>query len=115
MENNIIDVKNLTKIYKDGNVLAVNNISFSIRKGEIFALLGPNGAGKTTTISVLATLLKSTKGECYVNNYNVKKHPDKMNLPLRPSNKLYNKPAILLQHKYGKTLYIVKLEGLSLL
>ncbi|UCC20718.1 MAG: ATP-binding cassette domain-containing protein [Promethearchaeota archaeon] len=76
--NNIIEVKNLTKIYEEGNVLAVDDISFNIKKGEIFALLGPNGAGKTTTISVLATLLSSTNGETFVNNYDVSKDPDKV-------------------------------------
>ncbi|MHA1274272.1 MAG: ATP-binding cassette domain-containing protein [Promethearchaeota archaeon] len=73
MNENIIEVKNLTKIYEDGNVLAVDNISFSIRKGEIFALLGPNGAGKTTTISMLATLLFPTKGKAIVNSFDVEK------------------------------------------
>ncbi|MFX1567196.1 MAG: ATP-binding cassette domain-containing protein [Promethearchaeota archaeon] len=76
--NNIIEVKNLTKIYEQGNVLAVDDISFNIKKGEILALLGPNGAGKTTTISILATLLTSTKGDAFVNNYNVNDNPDKV-------------------------------------
>ena len=78
MNDKIIDVNNLTKIYEDGEVLAVDNISFDIRKGEIFALLGPNGAGKTTTISILATLLSSTKGDAFVNNYDVNKEPEKV-------------------------------------
>jgi ABC-2 type transport system ATP-binding protein len=78
MNENIIEVKNLTKIYDEGNVLAVDDISFAIRKGEIFALLGPNGAGKTTTISILATLLSPTKGEAFVNNFNVNEDPDKV-------------------------------------
>ncbi|MFW9972820.1 MAG: ATP-binding cassette domain-containing protein [Candidatus Odinarchaeota archaeon] len=78
MTENIVEVKNLIKIYEQGNVLAVDNISFNIKKGEIFALLGPNGAGKTTTISILSTLLSPTKGEALVNTYDVKKHPDKV-------------------------------------
>ncbi|MFW9987656.1 MAG: ATP-binding cassette domain-containing protein [Candidatus Odinarchaeota archaeon] len=76
MSQNIIEVQNLSKIYEQGNVLAVDNISFNIKKGEIFALLGPNGAGKTTTISILATLLSSTEGKALVNNYDVLKEPD---------------------------------------
>ena len=76
MNQGIIDVKNLTKIYDEGKVLAVDDISFNIKKGEIFALLGPNGAGKTTIINVLATLLSSTKGDAYVNNYDVNKDPE---------------------------------------
>jgi len=78
MSENIIEVKDLTKIYDDGNVLAVDDISFEIKKGEIFALLGPNGAGKTTTISMLATLLEVTKGDAIVNGHDVKKVPDKV-------------------------------------
>ena len=78
MNQGIIDVKNLTKIYDEGKVLAVDDISFNIKKGEIFALLGPNGAGKTTIINVLATLLSSTKGDAYVNNYDVNKDPEKV-------------------------------------
>jgi ABC-2 type transport system ATP-binding protein len=73
MPDNIIEVKNLTKIYDEGNVLAVDNISFEIKKGEIFALLGPNGAGKTTTISMLATLLTPTEGEATVNTFDIRK------------------------------------------
>ena len=75
---NIIEVKDLVKIYKQGNVKAVDKISFNVKKGEIFALLGPNGAGKTTIISVLATLLFLTEGNAIVNGYDVTKFPDKV-------------------------------------
>jgi daunorubicin resistance ABC transporter ATP-binding subunit len=78
MTENIIEVNNLTKIYEEGKVLAVDNISFSIQKGEIFALLGPNGAGKTTTISMLATLLNPTEGEAIVNKFDIKKDSKKV-------------------------------------
>ncbi|MFO8018079.1 MAG: ATP-binding cassette domain-containing protein [Promethearchaeia archaeon] len=76
MSENIIEVDSLQKVYEDGDVLAVDEIDFSIKKGEIFALLGPNGAGKTTTISMLATLLFPTNGEAIVNSYNVEGDPD---------------------------------------
>ena len=75
-KNGIIEVKNLKKIYKEGDVLAVDNINFSIKEGEIFALLGPNGAGKTTTISMLATLLFPTEGTATVNGYDIQEDPD---------------------------------------
>jgi len=58
--SDIIVVENLIKKFKD--VIAVNNVSFVVKKGEIFGLLGPNGAGKTTTIHVIAILLKPTSG-----------------------------------------------------
>lgn len=56
----MIRVQNLVK--KFGDFTAVNNISFEVNQGEIFAFLGPNGAGKTTTIKMLTTLLKPTSG-----------------------------------------------------
>ena len=54
----IIVVEDLVK--KFGNFEAVKGVSFSVKKGEVFAFLGPNGAGKTTTIHRLTTLLKPT-------------------------------------------------------
>ena len=59
----IIEVKNLTKNY--GDLTAVDNISFSIYKGEIFGFLGPNAAGKTTTINMLIGMAKITGGEIF--------------------------------------------------
>lgn len=65
--NNVIDVSNLTK--KFGSFTAVDSISFSVKKGEIFAFLGPNGAGKTTTIKMLTTLLSPTSGHIHLNGF----------------------------------------------
>jgi ABC-2 type transport system ATP-binding protein len=59
-----VEVENLTKQF--GGFTAVDSVSFSIKKGEVFGLLGPNGAGKTTTISMLATLLKPTSGKAEI-------------------------------------------------
>ena len=50
----------------DSEKVAVNSISFEVKKGEIFGILGPNGAGKTTTIRMLSTLLKPTSGKAEV-------------------------------------------------
>lgn len=55
-----IKVEKLTKRY--GDLLAVNDISFNVRKGEVFALLGPNGAGKTTTVEIIETFRRPTSG-----------------------------------------------------
>ena len=60
-----IEVKNLTKEFND--LKAVDNVSFEVQEGEIFAFLGPNGAGKTTTIKILTTLLRPTSGEISLN------------------------------------------------
>ncbi|VVB61533.1 Trehalose/maltose import ATP-binding protein MalK [uncultured archaeon] len=62
-----IQAKNLTKKFAD--FTAVDNISFSVNRGQTFAFLGPNGAGKTTTIKMLTTLLRPTSGEMLVNGY----------------------------------------------
>ncbi len=59
-EEMAIEVRNLTKVY--GDLVAVDNISFSVRKGEVFAFLGPNGAGKTTTVEMIESIRKPTGG-----------------------------------------------------
>lgn len=74
--NKILEVKKLSKQYT--KVLAVNNISFDVKEGEIFALIGPNGAGKTTTIRMIATLLKPTEGEIIVDGNSVIKEAAKV-------------------------------------
>src|SRR6476620_9540052 len=66
----IITVKNLTKSF--GSFTAVNNISFAVKKGEIFGFLGANGAGKTTAIKMLIGISKPTSGEAMVAGFNVK-------------------------------------------
>lgn len=70
----IIKVENLTKVY-NGAIKAVDDISFSVKEGEIFGFLGPNGAGKTTTIKILTTLLRKTAGKAYVDSYEVEQNP----------------------------------------
>lgn len=65
--NSIITVSNLVKKFND--FAAVDNLSFEVKKGEIFALLGPNGAGKSTTIKMLTTLLHPTSGKILLNGF----------------------------------------------
>lgn len=81
----MVEIRNLTKVYKlnkkqmkdmkeDSNLkVAVDNISFTAKEGEIFCLLGPNGAGKTTTLRCIATLLKPTEGEIQVEGFDTVK------------------------------------------
>ena len=66
-----IKIDNLTKKYKD--VVAVDNLTLSVEKGELFSLLGVNGAGKTTTIKMLSCLVKQTSGEAYVDGKSISK------------------------------------------
>lgn len=69
----IIKVDNLSKKFK--NFVAVDNISFAVESGSIFAFLGPNGAGKTTTIKMLTTLLRPSSGSIFLNGFDVDKDP----------------------------------------
>jgi len=73
----IINVSNLVKVYNK-KVKAVDDISFSVKEGEIFGLLGPNGAGKTTILKILATLIKPTKGSVKILGYDVIKDEQKI-------------------------------------
>ncbi len=70
----IISTQNLTKTFKD--LTAVNNISFTVQKGEIFGFLGPNGAGKTTTIKMLTTLLHPSQGSAKIAGHDIIKKRD---------------------------------------
>ncbi|HWQ66858.1 MAG TPA: ATP-binding cassette domain-containing protein [Methanospirillum sp.] len=79
-EESIIRTEHLTKIFRERNrtVIAVNDISLQITRGEIFGLLGPNGAGKSTLIRLLTTLLKPTSGTACVDTYDLASHPEKI-------------------------------------
>jgi len=68
----MIQVKNLTKMFN--NFVAVDSISFDVKKGEIFGLLGPNGAGKSTIIRMLCTLSRPTKGTATIGGYDIVKN-----------------------------------------
>lgn len=72
---NMLEIKKLCK--KFGDKTAVNNISFSIKEGEIVSLIGPNGSGKTTIIKMITGLLQPTNGEILVGGMDVVKMPEK--------------------------------------
>ena len=77
MENeSIIVVQNLTKAF--GDFVAVDDISFDMKKGEIFGLLGPNGAGKSTVIRMLSTLTRPTKGTATIGGYDIVKQDNEV-------------------------------------
>ena len=71
-----IQTRSLIKSF--GDTIAVNDISFSVEKGEIFGFLGPNGAGKSTTMMILTTLLKPTSGEALISGFDVTTNPKKV-------------------------------------
>lgn len=86
----MIEIKDLTKVYKlnkkqmaesktkEPKKTAVNHLSLTAQKGEIYGLLGPNGAGKTTTLRCIATLIKPTRGSIYVEGHEVSQEPEKV-------------------------------------
>lgn len=76
LQEKIIEVKDVTKLYS--KLIALQNISLDIYKGEIFGLLGANGAGKSTFISILTTLSKATQGDILIKGFSVNRQPDKI-------------------------------------
>jgi len=68
-----IELKNITKTYNKGTVLAVDDVSFSVEKGEMFGLIGPDGAGKSSIFRMLTTLLLPDKGTATVGGYDIVK------------------------------------------
>ena len=76
----IISIDHLSKVFREKNrtVTAVDDVTFEVRRGEIFGLLGPNGAGKSTLIRVLTTLLRPTSGTACVDSYDIIRSPEKI-------------------------------------
>lgn len=74
-EPNAIEISHLTKRYPRATTNAVDDISFTVRSGEIFGLLGPNGAGKTTTIGILTTRVRPTSGNVHIMGINAVANP----------------------------------------
>lgn len=71
----VLKVDHLKKSY--GRLTAVQDVSFEVEKGEVFALIGPNGAGKTTTLRIVATLLTPTEGSIKLLDDDIRTHPEK--------------------------------------
>ena len=90
---NLIEVENLSRYY--GKYCAVNNISFTLAKGEVVGFLGPNGAGKTTTMQMLSGNLAPSSGLIKINGFDLLNAPLKANLAWA---------IYLIFHHYIKTL-----------
>ncbi|MHA1843505.1 MAG: ABC transporter ATP-binding protein [Promethearchaeota archaeon] len=73
MNNIVIDFQNVSKFYK--KTKALDEISFKIKKGDVFGYIGPNGAGKTTTIKIIVGLIKQFSGKVIINGIDIKKEP----------------------------------------
>jgi ABC-2 type transport system ATP-binding protein len=78
-DEEIIRLEHLSKVFRNKEtVTAVDDVSFTVRRGEIFGLLGPNGAGKSTLIRILTTLLSPTSGTAFVGSYEVTKDAEQV-------------------------------------
>ncbi|MFA9424533.1 MAG: ATP-binding cassette domain-containing protein, partial [Sedimentibacter sp.] len=73
---NAIEIRNLTK--KFDKFVAVNNVNFDVKKGEVFGFLGPNGSGKTTVIRMILGLINPTSGTGKVLGYDITKDNEKL-------------------------------------
>ncbi|MCR8967040.1 ABC transporter ATP-binding protein [Streptococcus zalophi] len=106
----MITVKNLSHSYTNDDQLAVKNISFEVKKGEIFGFLGPSGAGKSTTQNILTGLLELQTGDVIVNGYDLKQsHQERFNkigVSFEQSN-VYSKLTALENLKYYASLFDV--------
>ncbi|WP_440948834.1 ATP-binding cassette domain-containing protein [Methanosarcina sp. T3] len=128
LEEDIIEVNNLEYFF--GEVKAVDNISFTVKKGEIFSFLGPNGAGKSTVINVLTTLLPVQKGRARVAGFDLKTEPQKVRESigivfqeltldrdmtvreiLEYHGRLYSMPKAARQERIEELIKLVELEG----
>jgi ABC-2 type transport system ATP-binding protein len=74
----MIRISNLTKTF--GEIVAVENLNFEVREGEVFGFIGPNGAGKTTTVRMLCCLINPTSGTAYIKDNEIAREPDSLNI-----------------------------------
>ena len=127
MPENIIEVKNLEHTY--GDFKAVDDVCFSVRRGEIFAFLGPNGAGKSTVINILITLLPLQSGGVRIAGYDLDTQPEEIRRSigvvfqdetldrdltvwetLEFHGRLYSLPKTLRRERIDEMIHLVELE-----
>ena len=99
----MIEVKNVTKKY--GELIAVNDLSFDVKDGEIIGLLGQNGAGKSTTMNMITGFIEPTQGSIAINGYDISKKPKKA----KKANRIYARKCTIIYRIICKR--ICKLYG----
>jgi ABC-2 type transport system ATP-binding protein len=125
-----VEAENLTKYF--GNLIAVDSVSFKVKKGEIFGLVGPNGAGKSTLIRMICTVLRPSAGKALVEGYDIVRQPQEVRkligvvqeklilyAPLTPVEnleffgKLYGLDSKVLKERIAELLEEVKLSAVK--
>ena len=107
---NIIQIENLSKRYNH-DILALDNVSMKIRRGDVVGYVGPNGSGKTTTIKILMNLLTPTSGQTFIKDIDVNKDPKRA---LAPVGALIEVPGIYDYLTPHETLtYFGKIYGMK--
>ena len=106
----ILELKNITKKYqaKNGEVIALDNISFNVNEGEFIAIIGPSGCGKSTLLSIIAGLEDKTNGKLYIEGEETEGIPDKIGYMLQKDSLLewrtiYNNVMFGLEIKHKKS------------
>ena len=105
--SNIIQINNLNKSF--GSVNAVQNLSFRVKKGELFAFLGINGAGKSTTINIMCGQLSKDSGSVFIDKHDLDKDMDDFSVHVKPGQKAAivgptgagNQKAFHLPHRFA--------------
>lgn len=114
MSEQPIEAINLRKLF--GNFVAVNNITFSVKQGEVFGFLGPNGAGKTTTVKMLCGLLVPTSGYAKVAGFDVATQPDNVKSSIGYMSQkfsLYNDLTVLENLEFFGNIYGIDNKALT--
>src|SRR2546430_1878039 len=98
MADNILRVERLTKKY--GDKVAVDGISFTVKRGEVFGILGPNGAGKTTTLEMIETIREIDDGAAFVDGLDVSKRPQQVKqiIGVQPQSPAFMDKVKLTEH-----------------
>ena len=106
----MIEVKNLVKKY--GDHTAVDHLSFTVEKGQIYGFLGPNGAGKSTTMNIMTGYLGATDGEVLINGHDILKEPEaakkKVSVICRSCLHIYMDMTVMEYFKFSAELKKIK-------